>query len=144
MLDEEELADRRQNGGQKFADEVGHAEFGDEEEYQKLTKSVADEVDNEERQKTLPYFVFDFEVELTVQEETGNHSHLIADGVGQQLMHVQVCQQGENSYVNSGGHTADDTIQNEIAVQLILFIAKLLYVSHFMRRLRFHRNCCNY
>lgn len=65
-----------------------HAEFGDEEEYQQLTESITDEVDNEERQKTLPYFVLDFEVELPVQEETGDHSHLVADGVGQQFVHV--------------------------------------------------------
>ncbi len=118
-----------------------HAEFGDEEEYQQLTESITDEVDNEERQKTLPYLVFDFEVELTVQEKACDHGHLVADGVGQQLVHVPMGKQGENPHVNGGGDTADDTIQNEIAVLLVLFIAKLLYVSHFMCRSRFHRMC---
>ena len=41
--------------------------------------------------------------------------------------------QGENSHINGGGHTANHTVQDEIPVLLILFVAKLLYVSHLMR-----------
>ena len=82
MLDEQELANGRHDGGQKLANEVVHAEFGDKQEHQQLAEGIADEVDNEKRKKPLPYLILDFEIEFPVQEETGDHGHLITDSVG--------------------------------------------------------------
>ena len=110
MFDEEELADCCQNGGQEFPDEVVHAEFGDEQEYQQLAEGIANKIHNEEWQETLPYFVLDFEVEFPVQEKAGDHGYLIADGVGQQLVHVTMGEQGENPYIDGRGHTANHTV----------------------------------
>ena len=66
-----------------------------------------------------------------MKEETGDHGHLVADGVGNQLVHVPVCKQGEYSHVNGRGHTTYQTVQNKIPVPLILFAAKLTKFSHF-------------
>jgi len=130
VFDEEELADGGEDGGEELADEVGHAELGDEQEHQQLAEAVADEVDNEKRQEALPYFVLDLEVVVPVEEETGYHGHLIADSVGQQLVHVAIAQQGEDAHVNGGGKDTYDTVEDKVAVLLVLFVKEVMSFAH--------------